>query len=48
MRRGDFPALEVGPRFAHFSLGPPFAKSQKMADFGVFAFIFDDCALSAY
>ena len=37
MRRGVFRARKVGLLFGRFSLGPPFAKSQKMADFGVFA-----------
>ena len=37
MRQGDFRDPEVLLLFWKFSLGPPFAKSQKMADFGVFA-----------
>ena len=36
-RRGDFRAPEVDLLFGQFSLGPPFGKSQKMADFGDFA-----------
>ena len=36
-RQGDFRGPEVELLFWQFSLGPPFAKSQKMADFGVFA-----------
>ena len=36
-RQGDFRGPEVELLFWKFSLGPPFAKSQKMADFGVFA-----------
>ena len=35
--RGDFRALEVGRLFWTFCLGPPYEKSQKMADFSVFA-----------
>ena len=35
--RGDFRAPEVDLLFGQFSLGPPFGKSQKMADFGDFA-----------
>ena len=34
--QGDFRAPKVGLLFWQFSLGPPFPKSQKMADFGVF------------
>ena len=37
LRRGVFSACEFGLRFGRFSLGPPFEKFQKMADFGVFA-----------
>ena len=37
MRRGVFRALFVGLLFGRFSLGPPYAKSQKMADFIAFA-----------
>ena len=37
MRREDFQGPEVGLLFLPFSLGPPFAKSQKMADFSVMA-----------
>ena len=36
-RRGDFRAPEVDLLFGQFSLGPPFGKCQKMADFGDFA-----------
>ena len=36
-RRGDFRGPEVDLLFGQFSLGPPFGKSQKMADFGDFA-----------
>ena len=36
-RQSDFRGPEVELLFWQFSLGPPFAKSQKMADFGVFA-----------
>ena len=36
-RQGDFRGPEFELLFWQFSLGPPFAKSQKMADFGVFA-----------
>ena len=36
-RQGYFRGLEFDLLFWQFSLGPPFAKSQKMADFGVFA-----------
>ena len=36
-RQGDFRGPEVELLFWQFSLGRPFAKSQKMADFGVFA-----------
>ena len=32
-----FQALEVGLLFGQVSLGPPFAKSQKMGDLGVLA-----------
>ena len=35
--RGVFRALFVGLLFGRFSLGPPYAKSQKMADFSAFA-----------
>ena len=35
--RGVFWALFVGLLFGRFSLGPPYAKSQKMADFSAFA-----------
>ena len=37
LRRGDFGAPKVGLLFGRFSLGPPFAKFQKMADLGVLA-----------
>ena len=37
MRQGVFEAPIVGLIFWAFSLGPPLAKSQKMADLGVFA-----------
>ena len=37
MRQGVFEAPIVGLLFWAFSLGPPFAKSQKMADLGVLA-----------
>ena len=37
LRQGVFEAPIVGPLFWAFSLGPPLAKSQKMADLGVFA-----------
>ena len=37
MRQGVFEAPIVGLLFWAFSLGPPLAKSQKMADLGVFA-----------
>ena len=37
LRRGVLRACEFGLRFGRFSLGPPFEKFQKMADFGVFA-----------
>ena len=37
MRQGVFQAPEVGLLFEGVSLGPPFAKSQKMADLGVLA-----------
>ena len=37
LRRGVFPALFVGLLFGRFSLGPPYAKSQPMADFIAFA-----------
>ena len=37
LRQGFFEAPIVGLLFWAFSLGPPLAKSQKMADFGVFA-----------
>ena len=37
MRQGDFQGLEVGLLFEAVSLGPPFAKSQKMGDLGVLA-----------
>ena len=37
LRQGIFEAPIVGPLFWAFSLGPPLAKSQKMADLGVFA-----------
>ena len=37
LRRGVFQARQVGLLFGRFSLGPPFAKFQKMADLGVFA-----------
>ena len=36
LRQSVFGACESGLLFERFSLGPPFAKSQKMADFGVF------------
>ena len=36
-RQGDFRGPEFELLFLQFSLGPPFAKSQKMVDFGVFA-----------
>ena len=36
LRQGVFEALIVGLLFWAFSLGPPLAKSQKMADFGLF------------
>ena len=36
-RQGDFRGPKVELLFWQFSPGPPFAKSQKMADFGVFA-----------
>ena len=35
LRQGVFQAPEVGLLFEAVSLGPPFAKSQKMADLGV-------------
>ena len=35
MRQGVFEAPIVGLLFGAFSLGPPLAKSQKMADLGV-------------
>ena len=35
MRQGVFEAPIVGLLFLAFSLGPPLAKSQKMADLGV-------------
>ena len=35
LRQGFFEARIVGPLFWAFSLGPPLAKSQKMADFGL-------------
>ena len=37
MRQGVFQGLEVGLLFEAVSLGPPFAKSQKMGDLGVLA-----------
>ena len=37
MRQGDFGGPEIQVLFWVFSIGPPFAKSQKIADFGVFA-----------
>ena len=37
MRQGDFQGLEVGLLFEAVSLGPPYEKSQKMGDLGVFA-----------
>ena len=37
MRQGVFQAPEVGLLFEAVSLGPPFAKSQKMGDLGVLA-----------
>ena len=37
LRQGVFEAPIVGLLFWAFSLGPPLAKSQKMADLGVFA-----------
>ena len=37
LRQGVFEARIVGLLFWAFSLGPPFAKSQKMADLGVLA-----------
>ena len=37
LRRGVFQALIVGLLFWRFSLGPPYAKSQKMGDFSAFA-----------
>ena len=37
LRRGVFRALFFGLFFGRFSLGPPYAKSQKMADFSAFA-----------
>ena len=37
LRQGVFEAPIVGLLFLAFSLGPPLAKSQKMADLGVFA-----------
>ena len=36
MRQGDFQGLEVGLLFEAVSLGPPYEKSQKMGDLGVF------------
>ena len=45
-----FQAPQVGLVFGRFSLGPPYAKSPKMADLGGFAklMLSDVCALSAY
>ena len=37
LRQGDFRGPEFDLLFWQFSLGPPFAKSQKMGDFGLFA-----------
>lgn len=36
MRQDGLQALKVGPLFGRFSLGPFFAKNQKMTDLGVF------------
>ena len=36
LRRGVFQALIVGLLFWRFSIGPPYAKSQKMGDFSAF------------
>ena len=37
LRRKFFRALIVGLLLGRFHLGPPYAKSQKMADFSTFA-----------
>ena len=37
LRRGCYLSPQVGPTFEPFSLGPPFAEFQKMADLGHFA-----------
>ena len=47
MRQGDFWCPEVELLLWQFSLASPFAKSQKMADFGVFGKISNNSALPA-